>query len=81
MANVPDLLTVREAADRLRVSPNTVWRMLARCDLEAVRYPGLDRTLVRAASVADLIARSTERPIVLKPAVRQSARPRRAGSA
>lgn len=81
VTTIPDLLTVPEAAERLRLSPATVWRMIARCDLDAVRYPGHGRTLVRAESVADLIERSTERAIVLRPTVRASARSRRAGSA
>ncbi|MCC6809834.1 MAG: helix-turn-helix domain-containing protein [Deltaproteobacteria bacterium] len=51
------LLTVREAADRLRVKPVTVYRLCARGELPHVRVSNAIRILVSDVDV--IMARST----------------------
>ena len=79
MVTVPDVLTVAQAAAHLHVSRDTIEELIRRCDLACVRIGR--RVLVRTDSLAAFVEARTERAIVLKPTVRQSARSRRAGSA
>ena len=49
------LLTVREAADRLKLQPTTLWRMIWRRELPIVRPTGRRAVRIREADLEALI--------------------------
>jgi hypothetical protein len=65
----PLAVTVRRACELSGLGPTSIWGFLRDSRLEAVRVPGVRRTLVSYTSLARLLA----------PAVELSQRPRRRG--
>lgn len=57
MTSGPKLLRVNEAAERLNLSPKTIWAMIYRRDLEVVRIGRAVR--IREETLDELIARGT----------------------
>jgi hypothetical protein len=73
----PLAVTVQRACELSGLGPTSIWGFLRDGRLEAVRVPGLRRTLVGYASLARLLAPTTETP----PAPRRRGRPRKNDSA
>ena len=69
----PLAVTVRRACGLSGLGPTTVWAFLRDGRLEAVRVPGVRRTLVSYASLARLLASAAESV----PAPRRRGRPRK----
>lgn len=53
---IPELLTIPEVAETLKVSKNTVKRLLASGRLPAVRIPGLGERACKVLVAADALA-------------------------
>jgi len=57
-AQGPRLITVKEAAELLRVSPGTVGRLIARCEFGSVRIGS--RRFIQPSDIEDYIAYNAE---------------------
>jgi hypothetical protein len=68
----PLAVTVRRACELSGLGPTTIWNFLRDGRLEGVRVPGVRRTLVRYASLAQLLA-----PASASPPPRRRGRPRK----
>jgi len=58
--NLPELLTKSETCEKLRVSPDTLDRMISRGDIQPSRIKGVRRVVFDAAVVASAIVPSTQ---------------------
>jgi len=58
----PIAVTVRRACELSGLGPTTIWTFLEDGRLEAVRVPGVRRTLVGYASLARLLAPASDSP-------------------
>lgn len=70
----PLAVTVRRACELSGLGPTSIWAFLADGHLEAVRVPGVRRTLVSYASLARLLA-----PPAVSPPPRRRGRPPKHG--
>jgi hypothetical protein len=68
----PLAVTVRRACELSGLGPTTIWNFLRDGRLEGVRVPGVRRTLVRYASLAQLLV-----PASASPPPRRRGRPRK----
>lgn len=59
---IPLAVTVRRACELSGLGPTTLWAFIRDGRLEAVRVPGVRRTLVSYASLARLLAPAAEMP-------------------
>jgi len=72
----PLTVTVREACELSGLGPTSIWAFLRDGRLEAVRLPGVRRTLLSYASLARLLSPASE-----SPPPRRRGRPRKRASA
>jgi hypothetical protein len=68
-------VTVRRACELSGLGPTTIWAFLRDGRLEAVRVPGVRRTLVTYQSLAQLLV-----PAAASPQPRRRGRPRKASA-
>jgi hypothetical protein len=76
-AETPLAVTVRRACELSGLGSTSIWAFLRDGRLEAVRLPGVRRTLIRYASLARLLAPGAESP----PPPRRRGRPRKNATA
>jgi hypothetical protein len=69
----PLAVTVRRACELSGLGPTSIWAFIRAGRLEAVRVPGVRRTLVSYASLARLLTPAAE----LSPPPRRRGRPRK----
>jgi len=67
MADTRDLLTLRQAAEELGVSLNTVYRLTRNRDLEVVEFPGSRIKRVRRSAIDAFLARQTRGAAPMRP--------------
>jgi hypothetical protein len=58
----PIAITVRRACELSGLGPTSIWAFLKDGRLQAVRVPGVRRTLIRYASLERLLAPSSDSP-------------------
>jgi excisionase family DNA binding protein len=63
----PLAVTVQRACELSGLGPTTLWAFIKEGRLEAVRVPGIRRTLVRYASLERLLASPSDSPSSPKP--------------
>lgn len=73
----PLAVSVKRACELSGLGPTSIWAFLREGRLEAVRVPGIRRTLVSYASLARLLSAAAESP----PPPRRRGRPRKTPAA